>query len=118
MRYIKYLFLAVLAVVLVTVALANRDPVVLRALPPDLATVAGVTWAVELPLFLVIFGGLGGGLLIGFLWEWLREMKHRSVASSKIREVSRLERELAAMRDAKGQPQDDVLALLEKRKAS
>lgn len=117
-RYIKYLFLASLALVLVTVALANRDGVVLRLLPADLAAVAGVDWSIELPLFMVIFGGIGAGLLIGFLWEWLREMKHRSVASTKSREVARLERELAAMRDAKGQPQDDVLALLERKKAS
>lgn len=117
-RYIKYLFLALLAVVLITVALANRDPVTLRVLPPDLAAVAGVGWSIDLPLFMVIFGGIGAGLLIGFLWEWLREMKHRSVASTKSREVARLERELAAMRDAKGQPQDEILALLERKKAS
>jgi lipopolysaccharide assembly protein A len=117
-RYIKYIFLGLLAVTLITVALANRDPVTLRLLPPDLAAVAGLSWSIDLPLFMVIFGGIGGGLLIGFLWEWLREMKHRSIASTKSREVARLERELAAMRDAKGQPQDDVLALLERKKAS
>ena len=31
----------------------------------------------ELPLFLVIFGGIVAGLLIGFVWEWFREHKHR-----------------------------------------
>lgn len=117
-RYIKYIFLGTLAVMLITVALANRDAVTLRLLPADLAAVVGVSWSVDLPLFMVIFGGIGAGLLIGFLWEWLREMKHRSVATTKSREVARLERELAAMRDAKGQPQDDVLALLERKKAS
>ncbi|MFN3970175.1 MAG: lipopolysaccharide assembly protein LapA domain-containing protein [Gemmobacter sp.] len=117
-RYVKYLFLALLAATLVIVALANRDPVTLRALPTDLAAVAGVDWSIELPLFLVIFGGLAGGLMIGFLWEWLREMKHRSIASRKIREVSVLERELASLRDAKGAPADDVLALMDRRKAS
>lgn len=118
LRYLKWAFLAALAVVLVTVALANRAPVTLHALPPDLAAFLGIDWTIELPIFLVIFGGLAGGVLLGFVWEWLREMKHRSVASTKIREVSKLERELAALRDAKGQPQDEVLALLDKRKAS
>lgn len=117
-RWTKYLLLAALAVVLVTVALANRAPVTLNALPPDLAAFAGVQWSVDVPLFLVIFGGLAGGLLIGFVWEWLREMKHRAVASRKVREVSRLEQELAALRDAKGQPQDEILALMDRRKAS
>lgn len=114
-RYVKYLFLLTLAVALVTVALANRETVTLRALPPDLAVLAGVDWVIELPMFIVIFGGLAGGLLIGFVWEWLREMKHRATASRKIREVSKLERELATLRDIKGAPQDDVIALLDKR---
>jgi hypothetical protein len=39
-------------------------------------------------------------VLIGFVWEWLREMKHRTTASQKTREVSRLERELAVLKDS------------------
>jgi uncharacterized integral membrane protein len=112
-RWLRYIFLAVLALVIVTIALANRAPVTVRLLPDDLAAVFGVAWVAEVPLFLVIIGGIAAGLLIGFVWEWLREMKHRSRASSGAREVARLERELAALRDAKGVVQDDVLALLE-----
>jgi lipopolysaccharide assembly protein A len=112
-RWLRYLFLAALALVLVTIAMANRAPVTVRLLPEDVAAVFGVSWAAELPLFLVIFAGIVAGLLIGFLWEWFRETKHRSQASSRAREVARLERELAALRDAKGEVQDDVLALLE-----
>lgn len=115
-RYLRYVFLAVLAVVLMTVALANRDLVTLSALPEGLATLLGLGWQIEVPLFIVIFASIAAGLLIGFVWEWLREYKHRRVASTKTREAARLERELAAMRDAKGQPEDDVLALLDKRK--
>ncbi|MDZ4136651.1 MAG: LapA family protein [Paracoccaceae bacterium] len=118
MRLLRYACLVVLALVLITVALANRVPVSVRLLPPDLAAVTGRDWVLELPLFLVIFGGIVAGLLIGFVWEWFREHKHRVHASTKSREVARLERELAGMRDAKGQPQDEVLALLaDQRKA-
>ncbi|MDM7933711.1 lipopolysaccharide assembly LapA domain-containing protein [Tabrizicola sp.] len=113
-RYIKFIFIALLGLCLLVVALANRAPVEVRLLPGDLAALTGFSWAAELPLFLVIFGGIVVGVLIGFVWEWLREMKHRSTASTKAREVARLERELAVLRDAKGAaPQDDVLALLE-----
>jgi len=55
--------------------------------------------------------------LIGFVWEWFREMKHRSTASRKTREVARLERELAVMKDSQSVPKDDILALLDKPKA-
>ena len=112
-RTLRYVFLGLLAIVLLTVALANRAPVSLRLLPDDMGAFLGLSGAVELPLFLVIFGGIVAGLLIGFVWEWFRESKHRSKASSKTREVSRLERELAVLRDTKDEPQDDVLALLD-----
>lgn len=98
---------------LVTVAMANRAPVTLQSLPDDLAAFLGLGWRIELPLFVVIFGGIVAGLLIGFVWEWFREHKHRVSASVKSRDVARLERELAMMQDAKGMPQDDVLALLQ-----
>jgi lipopolysaccharide assembly protein A len=91
--------------------------VLIKALPDDLAAVLGVSWQLELPMFLVIFASIVVGLLIGFLWEWLREHKHRAQASTKTREVSRLERELATMRDATSLPKDDILALLDKPKA-
>lgn len=115
-RYLRYMFLGLLAVVLITGSLANRTVVTVALLPDGLAAVLGVDWRVDVPLFVVIFGGIAAGLLVGFVWEWLREHKHRRLASTKSREAARLERELAAMRDAKGQPQDDVLALLDNRK--
>ena len=116
-RSLRYLFLAALGLVLLTVALANRAPVTLKALPEDLAAFTGFAWQIELPLFMVIFGGIIAGLLIGFVWEWFREMKHRSTASRKTREVARLERELAVMKDSQSIPKDDILAILDKPKA-
>lgn len=116
-RYLRIILLALLGLFLLTVALANRPPVVIKALPDDLAAFFGVVWQMELPLFLIIFAGIVIGLLIGFIWEWLRETKIRSTASTKTREVTRLERELATMRDATSLPSDDILALLDKPKA-
>lgn len=117
LRYLRYLILAVIAVVLLTVALANRDLVVIKLLPAKMAAFSGYDVQFQLPLYLVMFGGIAAGLLIGFVWEWLREHKIRATASSQKREVTRLERELAVMRDTKSMPKDDVLALLEQRKA-
>jgi uncharacterized integral membrane protein len=113
LRYLRYATLAVLAMALVTVAIANRAPVLLNALPPDMGLFAGFNWSVELPLFLVIFGSVAVGLLVGFFLEWARETKHRSAASTRSREVARLERELARVKAEKAEPEDDVLALIE-----
>ena len=116
-RYLRYVFLILLAVVLLTVAIANRTPVTLSLLPEDMAVMLGFGGQIELPLFLVIFGGIVAGVLIGFFWEWFREYKHRAAVSVKSREVGKLERELAVLRDTKGAAsQDDVLAILDRRK--
>ena len=115
-RYLRLLLLALLGLVLLTVALANRAPVPVRLLPDDMAALTGLTWAMELPLFLVIFASIIAGVLIGFVWEWFREHGHRATASQKSREVTRLERELAVLKDSTSVPtRDEVLALLDKR---
>ncbi|SFE56478.1 lipopolysaccharide assembly protein LapA domain-containing protein [Roseivivax sediminis] len=113
MRYIRYVFLAALAVVLICVALANRGLVTLQLLPPDVAELFGVQYGIDLPLFLVIFAGIVAGLLIGFVWEWLREYKHRAAASRKDAEARRLERELKRTRAERDRGKDEVLAILD-----
>lgn len=113
MRYFRYAFLAVLAVCLITVALANRDPVTLRLLTDDLAAVVGLSNAITLPLFIVIFGGIVAGILIGFVWEWFREHRQRAEASVQRREKARLEREIERLRANDSDDTDEVLALLE-----
>lgn len=129
MRYLRYLILAVIAVCLFTVALANREVVTLTALPPEMAAFAGVSWSLEVPLFLVGIGGLALGLLIGFLWEWVREGRQRSEAARARREVAKLSREVRELRaaaekagavsPAKAGTGEEVLRLLEPpRKAS
>ena len=50
-------------------------------------------------LFLVIFAGIVAGLLIGFVWEWLREHRFRSTAARERRERERLEREIQLTRE-------------------
>ena len=116
-RFLRYVFLASVVLVLLTVALANRAPVAVRLLPEDIAALTGLRFAAEVPLFIVIFGGIVVGVLIGFVWEWFREWKHRSTAAVKTREVTRLERELAVLRDSTTPPQDEVLELLDRPKA-
>lgn len=115
-RYLRLILLALLGMALLVVALANRALVPVRLLPDDMAALTGLTWAMELPLFLVIFGSIIAGVMIGFVWEWFREHGHRAAASQKSRDVVRLERELAVLKDSTSvPPQDEVLALLEKR---
>jgi len=107
MRLIRYAFLAGLAIILIAVALANRGFVTLRVRPDDMPGVLGYQWSIALPLFLVIFASIVAGVAIGFVWEWLREHKHRAEARQ------RLEREVDRLSDASSESGDDVLAMLE-----
>ncbi len=113
MRYIRYAFWGVLGVILVSVSLANRDAVQVRLWPEGLAELIGFNPTLTLPLFAVGLGGIAGGLIIGFLWEWLREYKHRRAATDRSREVRRLSREVNKLRQEKHKDKDEVLAILE-----
>ncbi|WP_208350486.1 LapA family protein [Pseudaestuariivita rosea] len=113
MRYIRYLIIAAIAIGLIIVALANRDIVTLSLLPAELAALTGFSFQIQLPLFLIIFAGIAVGILLGFVWEWMREHKHRSEAYHKGREVNKLEREVKRLKGEKHKGKDEVLALLE-----
>lgn len=114
MRTIRYVFLAALAVALITIALANRAVVTLNLLPAELAEYLGVGYSISLPLFIVIFGAIIAGLLIGFIWEYMREHKHRAAATMHRREKDKLAREVSKLKVAKAKDEgDEVLALLD-----
>ncbi len=113
MRYIRYAFLGILGIILISVSLANREIVTLKLVPEGLTGLTGGNWAISLPLFVIVLGGIAAGLVIGFFWEWLREHKHRREASRKSGEVARLEREVTRLKGAKSEGKDEVLALLD-----
>lgn len=113
MRYIRYLFLALVGGALVLVALANRASVQLSLYPAELSTYLGAPPSYELPLFVVIFLGIVAGLLIGFVWEWFREHKHRAEARLQKREKEKLEREMKGLKKEANKGKDEVLALLD-----
>ena len=113
MKTIRYAFWAIVGLCLILVGLANRDFVTVRAMPEALGDLLGISPDISLPMFLIIFAGVGAGLLIGFLWEWVREHRVRSDARVKTREVDALRREVADLRGANADKGEDILALLD-----
>ena len=113
MRLIHTLFLFFSAILLFLLSLANNEKVTLEFLPENLAALLNFEIAVNIPLFLVFFSGIFIGLVIGFVWEWLREYKFRVEANNYQKRLLKAENELSELH-AKENKKDDVLTLLEK----
>ena len=113
MRYIRYAFLGTLGIILISVSLANRAMVELKLMPDAVAELLGFNFGISLPLFVVVLGGIIVGLIIGFIWEWFREHKHRREAGTQAREVRKLSREVNKLKKQKHEGKDEVLAILD-----
>ncbi len=113
MRYVRYFCIAIFALALISIALANRAIVPLKVLPDEVSGWFALNPQIEMPLFLVILGSIVSGLLVGFVWEWIREYGQRAEAARQAREMRRLEREVARLKAEKHEGKDEVLALLD-----
>ena len=113
MRLVRTLFLSCLAILLFLFSLANSEKVNLYFLPENLESLFGIKIILNTPLFLVFFSGIFIGLVIGFVWEWLREYKFRIEANNYQKRLFRAENELSELH-AKENKKDDVLTLLKK----
>ena len=113
LRYLKYTFLIIVAFALVLMAMANREVVTLEVIPPDLAAWFGIQYGIDLPLFVVVLGGVIVGVLVGFVWEWLREHRHRVAAKTNKQAAQALEREVNALKGPARDSQDEILALVD-----
>ena len=95
LAFIKGLILLPIAVLVVLLAVANRQPVVLSFDPfakgaPEL----GIT----LPLFALILASVVLGVILGGIGSWLAAGKHRRARRMSHREVNRLHAEADRLR--------------------
>ncbi|MDN3711694.1 hypothetical protein QWZ10_07340 [Paracoccus cavernae] len=63
------------------------------------------------------FGAIMFGVVIGLVWEWLREAGLRAESNRRAQALAKLERELGHLRTTHSGPQDEVLAILEQAKS-
>ena len=84
----------------------------IRILPSELEGFFGGGMVFSIPIFVLFLCGVIFGLFVGFVWEWIREMKHRSASSRKSIELAKVENELSQLKRESGQNEDEVLLLL------
>ena len=93
-RFLKSLVLLPIAVLVILVAVANRDPVRLSLDPfsPD------PVFSVMLPLYAILFGAVALGIVVGGVFTWLGQGKTRANVRYHRREATRYEREANRLR--------------------
>jgi len=98
-KFITLLILVLIAVVLVTFAVANRQVIPVSLDPFDQVHPALV---VALPLFALLLGVLIVGVVIGGAAAWIRQSKWRRAARLAQREARELNAELSRLREQMG----------------
>jgi uncharacterized integral membrane protein len=94
-RLLAIVILVPIAVLLVALAVANRQPVVLALDPFSPAEPAA---SVVLPFYLFLLAALILGVLIGGIASWLRQGRHRRQERRLRAELARRERETEDLR--------------------
>ena len=84
----------------------------IRILPSELEGFLGDGMIFSIPTFVLFLCGVIFGLFVGFVWEWIREMKHRSASSRKSKELAKVENELSQLKRESGENEDEILLLL------
>lgn len=113
MRAIRLTFFAILAIVLILVATANRAPITVGLMPQGIAEFTGRDWTLTMPGFLALFLAMVFGVLVGLIWEWLRESHMRAESKTRAQDLQRLQREVGDLRRTHAAPKDEILAILD-----
>lgn len=92
-RLLTFVILAPLAVVLVALAVVNRQSVPLTL---DVLQTGNENLSVSLPLFIWLLAALILGMMIGGLVSWMKQGRYRRLARRRKQEVNRLENERPA----------------------
>jgi uncharacterized integral membrane protein len=95
-RFVILFVLGPLAVVAVAVSVAKREMV---SFSFDPFGISSPPWAISAPLFVLLFGTLVIGVLIGGMASWLRQHKWRRAARNERANAQRLRQEVERLRE-------------------
>ena len=97
-KFFNYIFLLPLAIVLILLSVANRQPVRFSLDPLNSVTPA---LSLELPLFVFLFAAVILGMLVGGALVWISQGRHRKALREKSLEARQLKQQQTA-----GEPTD------------
>ena len=94
-RFLVLFILVPLAVVAIVLSVANRGAVTVSLDPFGSAS---PRWAVELPLFVLLFVTFAAGIVIGGLATWMGQSRWRKAARSERANAARLREDVERLR--------------------
>ncbi len=111
MKYLIYLVYILIALILVTVAVANPEMVRVTLLPEWFPIWGGL--GLTLPLFAHVYIALFVGIAMGLFFEYLREARYRKQARRAKKALKKTEAQLDKTKKKSGDHDDEVLAIIE-----
>lgn len=86
-RFLLVVVIVPLAIILVALAVANRGAVMFTLDPFNPGSPA---LTLQLPLFVLLFAALAGGMVIGSLATWIKQGRYRKLARQRSQEAEAL----------------------------
>lgn len=111
MKYIRYVLYAFVGLFLILLAFNNNGSVDFVLVPDFVPGINEIS--VTVPLFVVTLGALLLGLVLGYIFEYVREARIRRNASRAQKALKKTTAELESLKKEAGKHDDDVLAILE-----
>jgi uncharacterized integral membrane protein len=111
-RLVNLLFVIPLALVVIVLAVSNRQPVTLTLDPLNRGL---LDLAITMPLFAALFGAMMIGVLLGGTAAWLLQARHRRLERLYRREAERLKGEAERLKAAAAPASDMPAPLLKLR---
>ena len=105
-KFLKFIVIGVIGLALVVLGVANVRPVTLSLLPEQ---VDGGAYSIDgVPLSLVVFLAVVLGVVIGEIFEYFREHKHRRQVRDRGAEIEKLRAENARLKAKLADPKEDL----------
>lgn len=112
MRILTYVLIALVALVVIGLSVANRHVVDVGVAPDFTAYGLPASPRYELPLYVLALGCGALGFILGAAREYVREARLRRRAAEARREVGELKREVSKLkRDQNLDEDDEIIAL-------
>ena len=114
MKYIKFLILTIVGIVLIIFAISNNQIIEVRILPDNFGGVFGLKSIYSLPFFVILYPTLVLGLLLGFFFEYFRERKYRVKLKQANKDIKFLQSEKKKLKSRNSDGDSEILNLIDR----